>query len=878
VAVLARVAFPWRALVAGAMVSVVLGLAVSSRLGEGERPVALSAVYAGVTPYKSVSSLPITAQGPISAALGANDRADRLTRSDDGFHAVSTKQHLRARFSRSGVLLRSGATELGLSLRSVGYGRSLRAVAAVTPTVSANRVSYAHAGLSEWYVNGPLGVEQGFTVERAPAGPAAEPLTLSVALTGDVNAVLSRDGRSLLLTHARGPALRYTGLSATDARGRMLHSWLEVHGARVQIKVDARGASYPLRVDPFVQQGEKLTGEGGRFGWSVALSSDGNTALIGEPQENLGTGAAWVFTRAGSTWTQQGGKLTGGGETGGARFGTSVALSSDGNTAVIGGPEDNSSKGAAWVFTRSGSTWAQQGEKLTATSGEIGGGLLGFSASLSADGNTALIGGPGDSGNLGAAWVFTRSGSTWAQQGEKLTAKSGEENGNAEFGWSAALSSEGTAALIGGPFDNSGVGAAWAFTRSGVTWAQQGEKLTAKSGEESGKAEFGMSAAVSGDGGIFLIGGPEDNSRTGAAWVFARSGSIWTQQGSKLLGGEESGSAEFGQNVALATDGSTALIGGTGDNSSVGAGWVFTRSGSTFAQEGTKLTGGGETGSADFGASAALSADGNTALIGGPQDNGARGAVWAFVNPPPTVTTGSTLLFGTTAVLTGTVSAGASSTAHFQYGTTTAYGSSTASQGVGSGGTATTLAAAINDLALATTYHFRIVAENSGGVSVGADQTFTTAPRPIVGCKCQVLQRIRPRVTSVSQSHRTWREGNRRARVSRKLPPVGTTFSFTLNVKAKVSFAFTQPATGRRVGRTCVAKTHTNRRKHSCKRAVTKGSLAVTGHVGRNKVSFQGVISRSRKLKPGSYTLVITATSAAGLTSAPARLSFTIVK
>jgi hypothetical protein len=878
VAALARLALPWRALVAAAVLSVALGWVVSSRLGEGERSALPSAGHAGATQDRSVSSLPFSAQAQISAAVGAGAAAYRLTPQHAGFRAVSQGQHVTAQFTRSGVLLRSGTTALGLSLRSVGYGGALRAVAPVTPSVRANRVAYNRAGLSEWYVNGPLGVEQGFTIAHAPSGSTPGPLTLSMALSGDVHAAFARGARGLVLAHAGGPTLRYTGLTAADARGRVLHSWLEVHGARVQVKVDARGARYPLTIDPFVQQGEKLTGEGGRFGWSVALSSDGNTALIGEPQANLGAGAAWVFTRSGSTWTQQGGKLTGGGETGGARFGTSVALSSDGNTALIGGPEDNSSTGAAWAFTRSGSTWAQQGGKLTATSGEIGGGLLGFSASLSADGNTALIGGPGDSANVGAAWVFTRSGSIWAQQGEKLTAKSGEESGKAEFGWSAALSSEGTAALIGGPFDNSSVGAAWAFMRSGVTWIQQGEKLTAKSGEESGKAEFGMSAAVSGDGGIFLIGGPEDNSRTGAAWVFARSGSIWTQQGSKLLGGEESGSGEFGQNVALASDGSTALIGGTGDNSSVGAGWAFTRSGSTFAQEGTKLTGGGETGSADFGGSAALSADGNTALISGPQDNSARGGVWAFVNPPPTVTTGSALLFGTTAVLTGTVNAGASSTAHFQYGTTTAYGSSTASQGVGSEGTATPLAAAISGLARATTYHFRIVAENSGGVSFGADQTFSTAPRPIVGCKCQVLQRIRPRVTSVSQSHRTWREGNRRARVSRKLPPIGTTFSFTLNIQATVSFAFTRPATGRRVGARCVAQTHANRRRHSCKRAVTKGSLAFPGHGGRNKVSFQGVISRSKKLKPGSYTLVITATSAGGLTSAPARLSFTIVK
>lgn len=174
-----------------------------------------------------------------------------------------------------------------------------------------------------------------------------------------------------------------------------------------------------------------------------------------------------------------------------------------------------------------------------------------------------------------------------------------------------------------------------------------------------------------------------------------------------------------------------------------------------------------------------------------------------------------------------------------------------------------------------TTYHFRIVAENSAGTSVGADQTFTTNPYP--SCLCGAVKPVRPSVTNVSQSHRTWREGRRLASFARKRPPVGTTFSFTLNERARVAFAFSQPAAGRRVGRSCVAQTRANRHKHACKRTVTKGPLAFTGRAGKNKVTFQGPISRSKKLKPGTYTLVITA-SVAGLTSAPQRLSFTIVR
>ena len=137
----------------------------------------------------------------------------------------------------------------------------------------------------------------------------------------------------------------------------------------------------------------------------MALSSHGNTALIGGSRDNSRVGAAWVFTRSGSTWTQRGEKLTGSGEIGQGHFGAAVALSSNGRTALIGGTDDNSEVGAAWVFRRSGSTWTQQGEKLIG-SGESGKGFFGNGVPLSSDGNTALIGGPGDSSCVGAAWVF----------------------------------------------------------------------------------------------------------------------------------------------------------------------------------------------------------------------------------------------------------------------------------------------------------------------------------------------------------------------------------------------------------------------------------------------------------------------------------------
>lgn len=386
----------------------------------------------------------------------------------------------------------------------------------------------------------------------------------------------------------------------------------------------------------FTQQGPKLTASGevgaGKFGRSVAVSADGNTALIAGSADSANAGAVWVFTRSGSTWTQQA-KLAGGGETGAAMFGASVALSSDGNTAVIGGEEDNTKVGAVWVFTRSGSTWTQQGAKLTA-GGETGKGKFGTSVTLSSDGNTALIGGGADNGSNGAVWAFTRSGSTWTQQGEKLTG--GGEIGKGKFGASVALSTDGNTALIGGSADNINVGAAWAFTRSGSTWAQQGSKLTGSG--EVGEGGFGVSVDLSSDGSTALIGAQGDNALSGAAWVFVRSGSTWTQQGAKLTGNGEVGTGHFGQSLSLSSDGNTALIGAYGDEKASGAVFEEKRSGTTWTQAGTKLVGSESSPSTQFG-TVALSADASTAVVGGPGDHTGIGAAWIFENslPIPTV-------------------------------------------------------------------------------------------------------------------------------------------------------------------------------------------------------------------------------------------------
>jgi hypothetical protein len=399
------------------------------------------------------------------------------------------------------------------------------------------------------------------------------------------------------------------------------------------------------------------------LGTAVALDRDGDTALVGGPQDNNAIGAAWVFVRKHDKWTEQA-KLTGEGEVGAGRFGLSVALSSDGKTALIGAPGDNGGFGAAWVFTRRGSTWTQRGSKLVGT--DAGGAKeeshcetddnprfpetycfvghpagFGASVSLSSDGRTVLVGGPGDNKGNGAAWVFTRSGATWTQQGEKLTG-GGEQNFDqfstpnhfgGQFGASVSLSANGNTALIGGPRDRTedkeggdrACGAAWTFIRVRSKWTQRGEKLS-RCERGAGSEYFsifgmrlGESVALSSDSSTALIGAPHasnnPNFSAGFVWAFTPSGSTWTQQGEPLMNRAEKLTeySEFGFRLASSANGNVVLIaqdGGETPPTEPANAWVFSRSGSVWSQQFPPLT------CAEEGCDVALAGDGSTALVG----------------------------------------------------------------------------------------------------------------------------------------------------------------------------------------------------------------------------------------------------------------------
>ena len=496
-----------------------------------------------------------------------------------------------------------------------------------------------------WTRIGGVWSQQGPKLVAADAiGNAAQ--GRSVALSGDGNTALiggpnddKNEGAVWVWTRNNGVWTRRAKLVRTDSVGRF-------QGTDVAVSADGKtalvggfvfpggkaGAWVWTRTDGvWTPQGAELVGfdvvPDSRSGQAVDLSADGNTALIGSHNEDNSLGAAWVWTRSNGVWTQQGPKLR---HAGGTEFalGYSVALSGSGDTALVGEPGNfvGGSLGSAWVWTRSDGEWTQQGGQLV---GGLGPSRQGRGVAFSADGRVALVGGPDDDAGTGAVWVwgFDSTPPRLAYQIDTLVGAGAV--GAAEQGTAVALSADGTTSLVGGAQDNGGTGAVWVWTWKAVGgWTQQGPKLVGAGAV--GQARQGTAVALSADGNTALVGGPGDNSNTGAIWVWTRSNGVWTQQGSKLVGIGAVGPAMQGQAVGLAGVGNTAIVGGPMDQGGSGAVWVWTRTGGLWTQQGSKLVGTGSAGNARQGSSVALSGDGATAVVGGPLDHGQVGAAWIW--------------------------------------------------------------------------------------------------------------------------------------------------------------------------------------------------------------------------------------------------------
>ncbi len=477
--------------------------------------------------------------------------------------------------------------------------------------------------------------------------------------------------------------------------------------------------------EPGGLQGTKLRGRdtsgAAAQGTSVAFSSTGYTSIVGGPADSAKVGAAWVYTYGGK---QQGAKLTGTNAVGQSAQGTSVAISADGNTAIVGGPGDNSNHGAVWVFTRKDTIWTQQGPKLTvATTNPI---KLGISVSLSADGNTFVAEAAGDNNNAGAAYVFVRNNTAWSQQGGMLTAI-GSAAGTPDE-QHIALSADGNTFIMGAHTSTSGMGSAWIFTRSNGTWSQQGGALFGNGSINA--PNQGSSVAISADGNIVTVGGYTDNNQTGAVWIFQNdtAAHVWKQMGNKLVSADTIGKAKQGCSVSLNADGKVLLFGGLTNDNNTGAAWVFTRTHTTW-QPFVPLAMADATSGSYAGSSVAVSADGIYSIIGGLGHNSGQGIAWLAgggigggsggvpCSQPITNTIAASSITSDGATLNGTVDATATlpTSVVFEYATLPDMSNSIVAEPT----TGTTpllgnssFTTVLKQLQPATTYYFRIVSAN----------------------------------------------------------------------------------------------------------------------------------------------------------------------
>ena len=402
---------------------------------------------------------------------------------------------------------------------------------------------------------------------------------------------------------------------------------------------------------PLLQQGSKIVDattpnttnnyDLGQQGYSVSISADGNTAIVGGIGAYNNVGQVWIYTRSGNIWSLQTTiQYPRGTNTTPPGFGSSVAISADGNKVLIGSPYDSTNNfGGAFLYSRSGTSWSYT-TRLLPLDG-IGTSInFGAAVSISADGSTALVAANNDNNGTGAGWIFSNLNGVWYQT-SKLTGTGATTS--TSLGYSAALSADGNTAILGGYYDNNGQGAAWVFKNNG-TWIAGGTKITDATSNNSNQ---GSSVAINADGTTALLGGPLDSSQVGATWVYTYSGSAWTKQ-AKLVGSDGFGIQQQGYSAALSGDGNTAFIGGYFDSSGVGATWSFTRIGTTWYQAGKKLVGTGKNGLAYMGNSLALSADGTTAFVGGNNDSLQKGASWVFISTPIPIITSFTPTSGVT--------------------------------------------------------------------------------------------------------------------------------------------------------------------------------------------------------------------------------------
>ncbi|MFD2725813.1 T9SS type A sorting domain-containing protein [Hyunsoonleella rubra] len=376
----------------------------------------------------------------------------------------------------------------------------------------------------------------------------------------------------------------------------------------------------------WTQIGNDIDGEaeGDLSGTSVSLSSDGSIVAIGAYNNSgslNGSGHVRVYQNMGGTWTQIGNDIDGDG----GWFGYSLSLSDDGNTLIVGafrysGPNGNQS-GLARIYQNINGIWTQIGNDIN---GDATRDQLGHSVDLSSDGTIAAIGARQSNGSIlssGDVRVYQNIGNVWTQLGSTIDAELGDDI----FGYSLSLSSDGYTLAVGAPLSdttNYRSGLVRVYKYNGFTWNSVGSDVRGE-----GKLDFcGESVSLSSDGNTLVIGASRNSGNgyyAGHVRVYQNMGGTWTQIGNDIDGDLGVSRDALGESVSVSSDGTTIAIGAPRYDSAKGSVRVYENKNGVWTQKGLDII--GEANHDLSGSVVSLSSNGNIVAIGAPRHDGING-------------------------------------------------------------------------------------------------------------------------------------------------------------------------------------------------------------------------------------------------------------
>ena len=578
--------------------------------------------YAAVQDHSKTTfnSLQLPLQYRISESIGKDSPDFHIRKDVRAYHAQNSE--IRAAMDPAGMILSYSGRTWKVGLASHLNRESQKA------TLTANRLEYTDRAVTQWYVNGPMGLQQGWTIKKR----TGRSLRLDLATSGTLHATVREDQKGLVLIdeHA-APRLHYTGLYAYDATGRELPARFTADKGKISIRVDDRKAVYPVVVDPFLQMA-KLTASdkfaSDNLGSSIAVSGDGTTVVVGAPGVLSGTGAIYIFQK-GSGWATVTGtqnyKLAALDGAAGAKLGYSVAISYDGTT-IAAGASDASISGAAqvgavYIFAQSEWSTGYQTAKLTAQFPAIGA-CLGTSVAISSDGTTVAAGAPYVSQIAatysGAVYIFQKpSSSGWVSSNENAMLTALDRSANDNLGMSVGVSYDGSTVVAGAPGALSNAGATYVFLKS-TAWASrtQTAKLTVSDTYRIAGDYLGTAVSISSDGTTIAAGAPGSSpdgaTGAGAVYIFVQ-GSAWATgtETARLLASDKAVSDALGTSISVCADGTGVAAGAPGKTSGTGAVYVFRRSLAwVSSQQTSKLTAADAATGNNLGASVSITDDG----------------------------------------------------------------------------------------------------------------------------------------------------------------------------------------------------------------------------------------------------------------------------